>query len=413
MTEERGWNRYFQNDGSGTFTDVTQDAGLAEVGGFMGLAFSDYNCDSNMDFFVTDLGSWVTGAPSRVYFGQGDGTFEDPPLNPALGATPFGWGASPLDYDNDGDADIIFHGSVDLLFVVVADNPGTLLENRSICSGKFRWAPEAITTDHRLRNVQGVATGDINNDGFVDIVSVSNFDIVPGDNFLNLLLISGPTGTAFDAIVSYERVMTSLLTPGSLQSVDPQPEFPDGTLAVELSSADNGNGWVKVRTLGTKGLISGGQVNRDGIGAVVRARPVFPAKPESMHPIVGGASYASQDALEAEFGLGDSARAHIDVLWPGGARNRLYNVPAGAVITFPEIPCNYTDVDNGIFDFLTCMIGSLDELVEAGHLTRLQRLRFLASGIRAYNSVAFADPGEAEAATRLAQFVLGIAEPAG
>ncbi len=50
-------------------------------------------------------------------------------------------------------------------------------------------------------------------------------------------------------------------------------DLADGTLAVELNSSDNGNRSVAIRTLGTIGLTTGGQVNRDGIGAVVSFIP--------------------------------------------------------------------------------------------------------------------------------------------
>ena len=108
VSEERGYNRLYLNDGVGNFGEVTAAAGLNEFGGFMGLAFSDYNCDGLVDFFVTDLGSYLTGAASRWYFQQPDGTFDDPPLDPALTGSPFGWGTSAFDYDNDGDSDIVY-----------------------------------------------------------------------------------------------------------------------------------------------------------------------------------------------------------------------------------------------------------------------------------------------------------------
>ena len=56
-----------------------------------------------------------------------------------------------------------------------------------------------------------------------------------------------------------------------------------------------------------------------------------------MAPVVAGSSYASQDSLEANFGLGTSEKGTVEVFWPGAIRNRLNNVMAGKVV-FPEIP---------------------------------------------------------------------------
>ncbi len=45
--------------------------------------------------------------------------------------------------------------------------------------------------------------------------------------------------------------------------------------------------------------------------------------------------------MSAHFGLGSAASGTVDVLWPGGVRNRLYDVAAGERILFPEIPCSF------------------------------------------------------------------------
>ena len=58
-SEERGYNRMFLNDGTGHFTDVSYKAKLNYYGTWMGLAFGDFNCDGNMDFFSTNVGVWL------------------------------------------------------------------------------------------------------------------------------------------------------------------------------------------------------------------------------------------------------------------------------------------------------------------------------------------------------------------
>ncbi len=169
----RGYLRLLKNDGTGHFTDETFNLGLKVPGGYMGFAFGDLNCDGKLDFFVTDTGSYLTPLrPSRWYLQNADGSFTNPGLG-ALGGLPFGWGTSPIDYDNDGDVDIYYDGKVDMAQFIMGDNPGIMLTNTGSCSATMAYDAHAILEDHRPRMVEGVAVGDLNNDGFDDILTVS------------------------------------------------------------------------------------------------------------------------------------------------------------------------------------------------------------------------------------------------
>jgi len=383
-----GWHRFFSNDGAGNFTDVTQSLALDQSpGSWMGIAPGDFNCDGRMDFFATDLGIFLTGSPgasSRWFLQNPDGTFTHPGMGPLVG-TPFGWGTATFDYDNDGDLDVIYHGSVDILAYTLADNPGALLQNTGNCTAEFTWDSTAILKDHTLRTVEGVATADINDDGFFDIVSVSGFDIEPGNpNFRPaIVLTGGPTGSPFDAVASFQNQLTSAITPGRLTPVVPFPNFPNGSLAVELSSADNGNGWAKVELLGSAGILAGGTVNRDGIGATVAFTP--DGGPTSRRPILGGASYASQNSLEVGVGLGSAGSGTLEVLWPGGVRNRLYGVGSGERILMPHIPCAFDGAwgSKGLYN--ACVMQALNTYKNAGFITEAERNRLRDSARQAFD----------------------------
>ncbi|NEO96834.1 MAG: VCBS repeat-containing protein, partial [Moorea sp. SIO3G5] len=132
---DRGLIHILNNDGTGHFTDVTVEANTNQDGSWMGLSFGDLNSDGNMDIFATNLGDYARNSPlppgsltSRWFLGQADGSFTDPGVG-ELVTTPFGWGTSTTDYDNDGDTDIIFHGGLDFSSRVDASNPGVILEN--------------------------------------------------------------------------------------------------------------------------------------------------------------------------------------------------------------------------------------------------------------------------------------------
>lgn len=94
-------NQLFRNDGDGTFTDVAQQAGVADPGFTKAVAFGDYDGDGFADLYVSNLGN-----ANRLYRNLGDGTFVD--VAPRLGVTepidsfPCWW----FDYDNDGDLDL-------------------------------------------------------------------------------------------------------------------------------------------------------------------------------------------------------------------------------------------------------------------------------------------------------------------
>ncbi len=99
----RYWNRLYRQNRDGNFTDVTQAAGLAVAGNGnygMGVAVGDYDNDGFPDLYVTSYGKNV------LYHNNGDGTFTD--VTQKAGVSAGGWSVSAgfLDYDNDGHLDL-------------------------------------------------------------------------------------------------------------------------------------------------------------------------------------------------------------------------------------------------------------------------------------------------------------------
>jgi enediyne biosynthesis protein E4 len=381
---DRGFTRLYQNDGTGQFTDVTFDANLTSPGGYMGIAVADFNGDQILDVFVTNTGDWLNpffGIPyvlgdqsTRWFLGGADGRFSDP-LAVAPGATPFGWGNAAFDYDNDGDTDLAYIGGLDAGPFVEKSNPGVLFRNDG--AANFVDQPTAFDSSlHLRRKDHGLAVGDLDQDGFVDVVTVSSFNIPSSTPMLPIPI---SWGSPFDGIAGFAPTF-SRVAPG--QFVWNGVALDDGTLTIELNSGGNGKGSVAVRTVGTVGLTSRGAVNRDGIGAVARFTPR--GGTTAVQPVLGGASTASQSDKTLHFGLGTASRGDFEIRWPSCVKNKVYDVRNGERLVMPEIPCSYDGAWPSFQDYKRCVREALDDFVAARVIRSKDRSRLENSAIRAY-----------------------------
>jgi hypothetical protein len=100
---------------------------------------------------------------------------------------------------------------------------------------------------------------------------------------------------------------------------------------------------------------------------------------------VAGSSYASQDGSTIGFGLGTATQGTVDVLWPGGFRNRLQEVQAGERITLPAIPCSFDAEWKNFGQYNRCVNRALKDYRDAGVITRKELRRLRASALEAYN----------------------------
>ena len=159
---------YFRNDGDGTFTERTVEAGLRNQLGGLNILQTDYNNDGCKDILIL-RGGWEAPQRKSLLKNNCDGTFTDVTAAsglavPATSTQTAVW----IDIDNDGMLD---------LFVGNEDRPAQLFLNKG--DGHFEDISHAAGVD-RLSFTKGVAAGDYDNDGFPDLY-VSNYD---GRNFL-------------------------------------------------------------------------------------------------------------------------------------------------------------------------------------------------------------------------------------
>jgi len=106
-SKEKTRSALYHNNGDGTFTDVTDKAGVGDIGWGMGVAIGDYNNDGWDDIYVTCLG------PNHLLRNNGNGTFTDVTPKAGVGDSRWSTGAAFVDYDNDGKLDLFVSNYVD------------------------------------------------------------------------------------------------------------------------------------------------------------------------------------------------------------------------------------------------------------------------------------------------------------
>ena len=272
----------FRNRRDGTFSEEAVRLGLAydddgRTFAGMGVDFSDYDNDGWPDVFIDDLGT-----QKYALFRNVKGSFEYV-TNPAgIGAITLhhsGWGAKFLDFDNDGWKDLFIGqghvmDNIELTQPFLrAIEPPLLLRN---VAGKFRNV-SAVSGDIFTVPLaaRGVAVGDLDNDGFLDIAINCNH------------------GTA-----------------------------------VILRNQGNANHWLMVNTVGSSS-------NRDGAGT--RLRIVGESGLEQHAMVSTAGSYLSASDKRVHFGLGaDRTVRLLELTWPSGAVQSLEAVAADQILTVHE-----------------------------------------------------------------------------
>ena len=325
----------YRNNGNGTFTDITQDAGVTKAGNGLGVVFSDYDDDGWTDIYVAN-----DSTPNFLYRNKGKGVFEEIGLwaGVAVGADgkPLaGMGTDIGDINGDGLLDI-FVTNLDGQTHSLYQNLGKgLFNNVTFLSGVGEVTLPYVGF--------GTAFLDYDNDGDLDL-SIANGDVI--DNIkrlrdstsyeqLNLLLRNDGTGKftnvgpASGSGFALKKASRALAT-GDLDN--------DGDLDIVISNvgatADllqndggNRNHSILVRTIGTAS-------NRDGIGARLK---LFIGNKTLRRDVKAGSSYLGQSDLRVHFGLGDAQRAdRLEIRWPSGAVESIEDIQANQILTVKE-----------------------------------------------------------------------------
>ena len=169
-------NALYRNNGDGTFTDVTEKAGVGGKGYGVGVSTADYDGDGNIDLYVLNYG------PNTLYHNNGNGTFTDVTEKSGLGCPAWSVSAPWFDYDNDGDLDVYVANYLQYdsgkfrSFYAAAGYPGPLSYNgqadvlyRNNGDGTFTDVTREAGVYKPEGRAMSATVADLNNDGFPDI----------------------------------------------------------------------------------------------------------------------------------------------------------------------------------------------------------------------------------------------------
>ena len=324
----------YRNNGDGTFTDVTKDAGVFFRGLGLAIAVGDYDNDGDIDIHIAnDMEN------DYLFRNNGDGTFSDVTFFSGTGYDEngmpgSGMGAAFGDYDNDGHLDLIVSNAAAMPAILYHNAGNGFLADVSFVSGigqvtlpYFKWAVEFI---------------DYDNDGFSDIFVANghlqeNIELFSDATYAqqDLLFWNRKNGKFVD--VSMETGFDAL--PQKVSRAAAFGDYDnDGDIDIFLNNSNqtanllrneggNKNHWLMIKTVGTKS-------NRDGIGTRIK---IVTGSLSQIKEVRSGSSYLSQSDLRVHFGLGEYSKIdRIEVRWPSGLEEQFFDVKVNQRLIFTE-----------------------------------------------------------------------------
>jgi hypothetical protein len=329
-----GHNALFHNNRDGTFTDVSEQAGILKPGGRYGLGVvaADFDNDGWPDIYVAcDM------TPSLLYHNRGDGTFEERGVESGVaynfdGHLQAGMGVAAADYDGNGFLDIAksnFSGDLPSLY----ENDGGLYFNDV--------AQPAGLGKHELLG-WGIVFLDIDEDGWKDLI-IANGHVYPevdhspiGEQYLQKTLLYRNLGNGrFEEIT--DRAGPAFAQPRPARGMAIGDLDGDGRPAIVIANMNAAPSllrnesprrhYIRLRLVGTKS-------NRSAIGA--RAT-VDAGGRKQIDEVMSGSSYLSQNEQTLYFGLGSATVVdRIQVRWPTGKMQEWKRAAADQTVVLTE-----------------------------------------------------------------------------
>ena len=331
-------NKLFYNQGDGTFEDRAAEAGVDHTGKTLGVAFGDYDNDGDLDLYVSNV-----GGPNALYRNEADGAFTD--ITGPAGVSQPDAGSYVtffFDYDADGDLDLFvsafayYNSFVESQVIGYASGPNAPHLYRNDGDDHFIDVA-AGTCLSRSVGSMGAGFGDIDYDGFIDLY-LSN----GGPNFPRLepnILYRNKAGEGFADITQSAGVGHI----GKGHGVSMADYDADGDLDLYAGVGGHypGDLWHNslYRNEGHENHyliveVEGTATNRSAIGAHVRVRA---GDYVQIAEISSGNGFGCTNSLPMEIGLGKRTRVDtVEVRWPSGKIERRIDLDVDQTLRFTE-----------------------------------------------------------------------------
>jgi hypothetical protein len=319
----------YHNNGNGTFTDVTERAGLQQaVGNGLGVVAGDFNGDGRVDIFVAN-----DGTPNHLWLNQGRGQFTESALLTGCavdedGRPKAGMGVHAADVDDDG--------RLDLLVVNLDSESDSFYRNH----GEF-FGDETAAVGLRMASRPftrfGMALADFDNDGYLDLYEANGrvgrqSELFSADPYAEPnLLFRGGAGPRFEE--AQLRGGTRELLVGTSRGAAFGDIDNDGGVDIVVANRDAGpyvlhnvakarGHWVMFRVVDAHG--------RDALGAEL----TMAVGSRSIRRDVRAAySYLASNDPRVHVGLGQEIAVRgVTVRWPDGAQERFGDFDAGKIV---------------------------------------------------------------------------------
>ena len=327
-------NVLYHNNGDGTFTDVSERAGILKPGGRYGLGVvaADFDNDGWPDIYVA-----CDQTPSLLYHNRRDGTFDERGVEAGVaynfdGQLQSGMGVAVADFNGDGLLDIAktnFSGDIPSLF---KNEDGKFFTDVSQQAG--------LGANHLLG--WGIAFVDLDDDGWKDLV-IANGHVYPevdhtpvGDRYLQKTLIYRNRGNGKFADITAQAgpALTTLRPARGLAVGDVDGDGRPEIVIVNMNSTPGllknqgpHQNFLSVALIGTKS-------NRSAIGARVTVQS---AGRRQLDEVMSGGSYYSQNDMTLYFGLAKASVVdRLEVRWPNGAVQEWKDDPANQKLLITE-----------------------------------------------------------------------------
>jgi len=336
-------SQLFRNKGDGTFEDVTERAGVGHVSFTKGVVFGDYDNDGWPDLYVSNM-----FADNILYHNNGDGTFSDVAAKLGVQKPLVSFPTWFFDYDNDGFLDILvvsYPASVEEFvkyYLKIPPKAETLTLYHNNGNGTFTDVT-AATGLARVVPAMGANFGDLDNDGFLDMylgTGTPSFGalmpniMLKNDRGRRFLDVTEATGTG-QLQKGHGIAFADLDNDGDedvvLNNGGAVPGDRYGESLYE-NPGTPGTHWISVRLWGVK-------TNRSAIGAKIHVRlaDASSGSAQRYREVTSGGSFGANSLIQ-HIGIGQATRIEaLEIEWPTSKTRQVFkDVPIDSVLEIRE-----------------------------------------------------------------------------